>query len=138
MTEVKIVIPGQPITKKNSQIPIVLPNGRGMIIQSKGFRRYEKDCLRELMTYSGPRNMDMPIWITVKYWLRNRRSRPDLINLIAATSDILEKAGIVVNDRQFECWDGSEIVGISPNNPRVEITIRRHKNQIKDLFNERS
>lgn len=53
----------------------------------------------------------------------DRRSRPDLINLEEATADILERAGIIINDRNIVSWDGSRIVGIDKQNPRVEIEI---------------
>jgi hypothetical protein len=39
-----------------------------------------------------------PVAVTVHYWLKNNQ-RPDLNNLMAATADILEKAGVIRNDR---------------------------------------
>jgi Holliday junction resolvase RusA-like endonuclease len=55
----------------------------------------------------------------------DNRSKPDLNNLGAATADILEKAGIIENDRLIVSWDGSRIMGIDRENPRAEITIDR-------------
>lgn len=46
-----------------------------------------------------------------------------MINLEEATADILERAGIIINDRNIVSWDGSRIVGIDKQNPRVEIEI---------------
>ena len=40
-----------------------------------------------------------------------------------ATADILEKAGIIDNDRNIISMDGSQIVGIDRERPRVEIEI---------------
>jgi Holliday junction resolvase RusA-like endonuclease len=53
----------------------------------------------------------------------DRRSKPDLINLEEATADILEAAGIIINDRNIVGWDGSRIAGVDAKNPRVEIEI---------------
>jgi hypothetical protein len=41
---------------------------------------------------------------------------------MASTGDILEKAGIIRNDRDIWSWDGSRIEGYSPT-PRTEVTI---------------
>ena len=57
------------------------------------------------------------------YWMPDRRSSPDLLGLLQATADILEKAQIIDNDRNVVSFDGSEIVGIDRENPRVEIEI---------------
>jgi len=54
----------------------------------------------------------------------DNRSKPDLINLEEATADILEVAGVVENDRNIVSWDGSRIMGIDRDNPRVEIEIQ--------------
>jgi len=47
-----------------------------------------------------------------------------LIGLLQATSDILEKSGIIENDKLIDSYDGSRIVGIDKQNPRVEIEIK--------------
>lgn len=57
------------------------------------------------------------------YWMPDKR-RPDLINLEEATADILEAAGIINNDRDIDNWDGSRIMGVDKENPRVEIVIK--------------
>ncbi len=54
----------------------------------------------------------------------DNRSKPDLINLEEATADILEVAGVVENDRNIVSWDGSRIMGIDRDSPRVEIEIQ--------------
>jgi Holliday junction resolvase RusA-like endonuclease len=57
------------------------------------------------------------------YWLPDKRWWPDLIGLLQATSDILEKSGILENDRLIDDYDGSRIMGLDKQNPRVEIEI---------------
>jgi Holliday junction resolvase RusA-like endonuclease len=51
------------------------------------------------------------------------RRRPDLLGLLQATADILEKAQIIDNDRNVVSFDGSRIMGVDKRNPRVEIEI---------------
>ena len=121
--KVEITIPGRPTTKKNSQQ--ILRNkrtGKPFVVQSEAYQNYETACLWHLKTYRGPK-FTGPVRVTCRYWMPNRRSWPDLPGLYQATADILEKAGIIANDRNIISMDGSEIVGVDRENPRVEIEI---------------
>jgi Holliday junction resolvase RusA-like endonuclease len=119
---VKLVLPGRPITKKNSQrIIINRRTGRPQVIQSERYMEYEAACLWHLKKYRV--KFSGPVWVKARYWMPNRRSWPDLLGLLQATCDILEKAGIFENDRYVVSLDGSEIVGVDKDNPRVEVTI---------------
>mgnify|MGYP000953615463 FL=1 len=60
--------------------------------------------------------------MTCLYWMPDRR-KPDLLGLLQATADILEKAQIIDNDRNVVSFDGSRIMGVDKQNPRVEIEI---------------
>jgi Holliday junction resolvase RusA-like endonuclease len=118
--EARLIIPGQPATKKNSQMARCV-NGKPVVLQSKAYRTYEKMAFKALLAC--PRaEFAGPVVVTVHYWLKDKR-RPDLNNLMAATADILEKAGVISDDREIVSWDGSRIMGTSPN-PRAEITIK--------------
>ena len=64
-----------------------------------------------------------PVRMKCLYWMPDRRSSPDLLGLLQATADILEKAQIIDNDRNVTSFDGSQIMGIDRENPRVEIEI---------------
>ncbi len=113
----KYIIPGRPITKKNHQ----QITRHGGVIQSKAYLAYEEAALWHLKQYKNKHTGKVAL--CAKYWMPNRRSWPDLIGLLQATSDILEKAGIIENDRLVDNFDGSRIVGIDKENPRVEVTI---------------
>ena len=120
---VKLVLPGRPITKKNSQrIIINRRTGRPQVIQSERYMEYEAACLWHLKNYRV--KFSGPVWVKARYWMPNRRGWPDLIGLLQATCDILEKARIIVNDRYVVKLDGSELVGVDKQNPRAEIEIR--------------
>jgi Holliday junction resolvase RusA-like endonuclease len=114
-----IKIPGRPVPKKNNMVARCV-NGKPLLTQSKAYRDYEKAALLSLADYQGPR-FSGPVQVRASYWLADNR-RPDLNNLMAATADILEKAGILKNDRDIVSWDGSRIMGVSPE-PRTEIVI---------------
>lgn len=122
--EVTIVIKGRPITKKNHQQVITNPKtGQLMVVQSQAYQNYEEQCLWLLAGYDGLR-FDGKVHVTCRYWMPNRRGWPDLIGLMQATWDILEKTGVIRNDRDIVNSDGSRIEGIDKENPRAEITIR--------------
>ena len=119
----KLTLKGRPITKKNSQIPIKTKSGKFFIIQSKQYRAYEKDCLLQiqmalLMTPPLTGRLHLRAW----YYMPDRR-RPDLLNLLQATADIIEKAKVIENDRDIVSVDLSRIMGVDKENPRVEIEI---------------
>lgn len=118
-----ITIPGRPITKKNSQRIVTNPRtDNPRVIQSEAYCNYEEICLWRLRRYSGKRYPG-PVQIRALYWMPNRQSWPDLMGLLQATCDILQKAEIIVNDRNVTSLDGSRIVGVDKNDPRVEIEI---------------
>lgn len=118
----RIILKGQPITKKNhQQIMLNKTTGKRFVMQSGAYKLYEEDCLWQLKKYSNLK-IDYKIQLTCLYYLANARA-PDLLNLLAATADILEKAGVITNDKNIVSFDGSRIVGTDENNPRVEIKI---------------
>lgn len=98
-----------------------------------------------MKNYTG--TFDGPVLVKCLYWLPDQRWWPDLVGLLQATSDILEKAGILENDRLIIGYDGSRIAGLDKRNPRVEIEIQKwqddgitiwdpvvQKKQIQSLF----
>jgi Holliday junction resolvase RusA-like endonuclease len=75
---------------------------------SKAYCEYEAYCLPLLkavkMHFLGK------VKVTAEYTMPDRRSWPDLTGLMQATGDILEKAGIIANDRDIVSWDGTRIL----------------------------
>lgn len=122
MTMSKLIIPGRPATKKNSS-RIVRMGRKPAILPSEAFERYQDEALWNLKKYK--QNYDGPVHVCCRYWLPDRRWWPDLVGLLQATSDILEKAGILENDRLITDYDGSRIMGLDKQNPRAEIEILR-------------
>lgn len=122
--QTEIILPGRPITKKNSQqIIINRRTGKPQVVQSEQYLRYETECLWRLKQYRGPRFRGEKLHVKCKYYMPDRRSWPDLIGLMQASWDILEKSGIIDNDRNIVNPDGSRIMGVDRENPRAEIFI---------------
>lgn len=122
---IKLIIKGRPITKKNHcQIIRNRNTGKLMIIQSTQYRQYEKEFIKQLdENLIGLFDAEVQLHMRALYYFPDRRGKADLVNLIQATQDILQKFGLYNNDSQIKSLDGSRIVGIDKDNPRVEIEI---------------
>ena len=143
MKPFKIIIYGQPTTKKNSATLTYGKGRRGApiprLLPSKAYTEYEKHCrvaisnLRQRITLP---HFDEPVRIDAQYYLRDRAYYPDLLGLMQATADIISDEYSVIehkrtlvrrwllsDDRIIKNWDGTQIAGIDKQNPRVEITI---------------
>jgi Holliday junction resolvase RusA-like endonuclease len=104
---------GRPTTKKNhGQIimhPPVIPGGkkRRMFIPSKQFNAYQDMALEQLaLQHNGHVAIDFPVRVRALYYFKDGR-QADLINLEQATADILQKAGVLHDDKYIVSWDGS-------------------------------
>lgn len=116
----EIVIYGQPRTKKNSS-QIAFKGNKRVILPSKAFKEYEKVALMQLARVHAVHG---PIAVRCRYYLQNRAHWPDLVGLLQATSDILQAAGVIDDDKYIVNYDGSMIAGIDRDRPRAEITIQ--------------
>lgn len=106
----KIIIPLRTIPKKNSQRIIVNPRTRKpMIIQSKSYKEFEKNCSYFLNKYKT--NINIPVNIKATFYVPDRRKR-DLTNLENAIADILVKYKVIADDNYniIQGWDGSRII----------------------------
>lgn len=126
---VKFTIEGQPITKKNSQ-RIVTVHGRPMIIPSKQYKQYEKDCMAFMPMID---TIDYPINIKATFYMKTKR-RVDLVNLEQALNDILVHYGVIEDDNNtiLVSMDGSR-VSYDKSNPRTEVEITEIGKQIESI-----
>ena len=119
----KIIIPLEPITKKNSQqIIINRATGRPQIIPSKKYRQYEKDCA-PFIKGKGVK-INEPVTVKCLFYMPTKR-RVDLTNLLNAILDILVKYEVIADDNSNIVYshDGSRVL-YDKENPRTEIEIR--------------
>lgn len=110
-----------PVSKKNhSQIAMV--KNRPMLLPSKQYRKYEKDCAEFLLPI--PFNaFDCPVNVKCEYYMPTHR-RVDLVNLEQATLDVLVKYGVLLDDNSniVASMDGSRVF-YDKEFPRTEIEI---------------
>ena len=124
----KIVIPVAPRTKKNSQ-RIVIVRGRPIIMPSKLYKDYEKECGKHLPIVEQP--IDYPVNVKCLYFMPTRR-KCDLNNLLEATTDMLVHCKILEDDNYtiVESHDGSRVC-YDKEYPRCEIYIETIKKEDK-------
>jgi Holliday junction resolvase RusA-like endonuclease len=117
----KIVIGITPITKKNHQ-QIIRVHGKRIIIPSKQYRKYEKDCAPFLLPYAH-QNINERVNVCCKYYMPTKR-RVDLTNLLNSTLDLLVQYGIILDDNRNIVYsvDGSRVL-YDKAFPRTEIEI---------------
>lgn len=120
----KIIVPGTPITKKNSQqILVNRATGRPFVSPSQQYKKYKKHC-EEYIEYDGE-PIEEPVCVKCVYYMPTHR-RVDLTNLMEATHDILTDASVGIlkddNCNIIKSVDGSR-VEYDKENPRVEIEI---------------
>lgn len=131
MGVIDITLKGRPATKKNSG-RIVSRNGKPIIIPSEAYKNYEDACMWQL---AGKKlHIFGIIVVECKYYLPNKRSWPDLIGLLQATSDILVKAKVIDDDKWICSYGDSCIAGIDKDNPRAEIRIMDRKNKVLEAL----
>lgn len=123
---IKIIIPGTPVTKKNSQRILRNPKtGATFIAPSEAYKRYEQAAAAHL--YPKPRypldGAHGAFNLRCVYYMPTHR-RVDLANLLEATTDVLVRHRILADDNSSIVGghDGSRVL-YDKLNPRVEIEI---------------
>lgn len=121
MIEKEIIINIPPRTKKNSQ-QIIMIKGRPMIIPSKLYKQYEKDCKSFIPKIE---TIDYPVNLKCVYYMPTRR-RVDLNNLLEATTDMLVHYKVLKDDNSNIVYshDGSRVF-YDKDNPRTEVYISK-------------
>ena len=123
--EMEIRLPILARSKKNSQQIIWNRNTkRPMIIQSKLYKEFEKECGIFLSRYKG-QTINEPINVKCIFYINDHRKR-DLTNLENAIADILVKYKVLEDDNYniIAGWDGSRIV-YRKGQPEIVINITK-------------
>lgn len=118
----KFIIPFSPITKKNHS-QIINVKGRPMLIPSKQYKQYEKDC----KPFLKPLMINYSVNVKCVYYMPTKR-KVDITNLMSATHDVLVKYQVLEDDNSKIIYsvDGSRVF-YDKNNPRTEIEIEEIK-----------
>lgn len=122
----KIEIPLLARSKKNSQ-RIIWNNKtkKPMIIQSKEYLNFERECSHFLLKYKNS-NINYPVNLKCLFFVSDKRRR-DLTNLENAIADILVKYKVIEDDNYniIQSWDGSRILYKKDEEPKIIIEIER-------------
>jgi len=117
----RMILYGDPRTKKNS--PRLFVRGRrACMLPSKAYCDYEKACIEQIHE-SQKLKLNYRMNLQAVYYMKTHRD-VDLGNLLAATCDILVKAGVLEDDnvKIVATHDGSNVF-YDKELPRVEITM---------------
>lgn len=122
---IRIVIHGEPRTKKNSS-RIVKVGKFSKLIPSKAYCDYEKDFIWQCKLLKAHiLNIDYKCNIKCVYYMKTKR-KVDLTNLLGGTMDCLVSAGVIKDDNCNIAYShNGSYVDYDKNNPRVEIEIER-------------
>ena len=132
---IKFCILGNPISSKNSIRSGITKSGRNYTYVNKNVKDYRDNALGQLMEqkhkyiYDNMFNYtvaDLPIQTFCEasfLFCCNDNRKRDLVNLIQCPCDLLQQAGIILNDYLIVSLDGSRIMEVDKNNPRTEIII---------------
>lgn len=117
----KIYLDVIPRTKKNSQ-QIIFSKGRTIIIPSKYYKEFEKECLMQI---KDRQKIDYPVNVEATFYMPTRR-KVDLTNLLEAVDDMLVKAEVIQDDNRdiIAGHDGSRVY-YDKEHPRIEIDIQK-------------
>lgn len=94
-----------------------------MIIPSKQYVEFEKECLSQIKNYG--EEIDYPVNVQAIFY-RSSKRRVDLTNLLEALDDMLVKAKVIIDDNRdiVASHDGS-LVLYDKERPRIEVEIIR-------------
>jgi Holliday junction resolvase RusA-like endonuclease len=115
--------PGEPRSKKNSA-RIVRNGPKPILLPSGAFTAYQYAVGWQIQQHKRLM-LDTPVNVRCVYYMAARR-RVDLLNLLAATMDILVHYGVIRDDCAdiVTSHDGSRVM-YDKSHPRVEIEITR-------------
>ena len=121
---VRLTLPGIPRTKKNSGR--IVPQGkRHIILPSKAWEDWAAALVPGIRRWAAANKLapiDFPVNCAAIFY--RDALRGDAVGFYQALADLLEKAGIVENDRFIVAWDGSRLCKDAAR-PRVELTLTR-------------
>lgn len=115
---------GIPRTKKNSQ-RITRIRGRISIQQSAAYKKWERTCVIKFSNNSRKHKpIDYPV--NCKALFFREKNIGDAVNFYQGIADLLQKHGVLIDDKYIRSWNGSKLLK-DKENPRVEITLSETK-----------
>ena len=110
---IEFTIPVRPATKKNSG-QIIQVRGRSILIPSKQYKQFEKDCLPYLYHVKDTAGViDYPVNVQCTFFTETKR-KIDLPNLLNAIDDAMVKSGLIVDDTPHMTAQGFFMTNLTP------------------------
>jgi len=119
--EHRLVIYGQPATKKTSN-RIVRHGNRVRIIPSLQHERWFQMAMPQAMTQRVLHGDMITQRVNVAAKFYRLAKRGDAVGFYQALADLLERAGVVENDRLCVSWEGSKLL-VDKHEPRIEVVL---------------
>ncbi len=126
---IELTIWGQtPPKKSGMKIIVNKKTGRPMIIQKETYTTWAKDAVTQIKNHLMDTHGTLPYWtspVRVKAVIyRHTKRKADLINVLQSICDVLEEAGVILNDFQVKDLDGSRLyLGTPKDRARAEVEI---------------
>lgn len=115
---VSVVIPGAPRTKKNHS-RIVWNGNRPRILPSKAHEEWAEQAERRC-TIKGRKAIAEPV--NCRASIYREALTGDAVGFYQAIADLLEKVGVVENDKWIVSWDGTRLMK-DAKEPRIELCL---------------
>lgn len=126
----KITILGRPVTAKNSA-QMVINRGRRFLVKKPALQRWEREALPQVKSQMAGEDFDptVPVNLTIEVW-PYIDGRCDLVGYCQSVQDLLVKAGVLADDSAWKPrivvgLDGSKVMGVDKDCPRIEITLTK-------------
>lgn len=112
-------IPGRPIVKKNTAC-----RGRRGVFYSKRFLGWEKIALLAVHKARGKaKTVEECVHVEYRFYLEDRRGEPDVSNLVEGPQDVIEKVGVIRNDKLVKSFYAEKFIGKEHGAARCEIDV---------------
>ncbi len=117
-----LTILGPPITKSNHQRIFRGKGGRPRVAQSAAYVKWETDAIGQLAKQLGPPSPPTNVPVALRAIFYRERRTGDLGNFLKSLCDVIERSGIVENDRLIVSFDGCRLAHDKVR-PRVEFEL---------------
>ena len=115
----KCTISGRCAVKKNNK-RVFKRHGRTIVLSSEKVLAWERLALPLIIRAKTRPMIDFPVEARFKFYFKNRQHEPDVSNLTEAPQDLLQKAGVIQNDKLIVRIVAEKFFG---EEPRTEIEL---------------
>lgn len=122
----KVTMPGRPRVLKNGK-RIFNSKGRKrkkIVLPSAKYASWEQDAMVACLRLKDGPPINFPCFVSMKFYFKDHHAECDVSNLLEGPADVLQRAGIIENDRLIMRVEGEKFFGSAE--PRAEVEIYRY------------